>query len=211
MKPSFRSPGAALFDRWRIARAFDRGEALPPQLEARVRRDPLLRQYCDGLERVERDLRSGVQEARRAPPSNLRASILAELERDARRALERHGPGARGAMGSPSRFAQPGLAIAAAALVTTIVWLAWFDDALPPSSKEAAVVVTSARSEGARAASAVNSALGGFELGSPGASRLAIDAPLFAEASNVARDTSQAARFLLNRVTTPFMLRASPR
>jgi hypothetical protein len=142
---------------------------------------------------IERALTADASAARRAPPARLRASILGQLDAEAAPRVETESVRER------SRFVRPLLAVAAGVLIAGLVWLATRADAPPPVQTASNASPTPERT------SDVKSALSSLRPG------VAIDGPLLAEAENLSRDTTRATRYLLDRVTTPFLPRGTPR
>ncbi len=146
---------------------------------------------------LERALITDANAARRAPPARLRASILSQLDAEA---APLSSPLADDtAIRARSRSVRPMLAVAAGVLLAGLVWLALRTN--PTSNLQTA----SNASAPSQRTNDVKSALSSLTQGA------AIDGPLLAEAENLSRDTTRATRYLLDRVTTPFLPRSTPR
>lgn len=144
---------------------------------------------------LERALREDAHDARRDPPARLRASILAALDAQATPHVANVTTRAR------SRAVRPMLAVAAGVLLAGLVW--FFARANQPSPSP--LQTASSPSSASQRTNDVKSALSSLRQGA------AIDGPLLAEAENLSRDTTRATRYLLDRVTTPFLQRSAPR
>jgi len=142
---------------------------------------------------LERALIADADAARRGPPPRLRASILARL--DAQPAAQVGGAPLR----ARSRATRPMLAVAAGVLLAGLVWVATRSNPTQPLQTASSASSTTQRPN------ELQLALSSLRQGA------AIDGPLLAEAENLSRDTTRATRYLLDRVTTPFLPRSASR
>jgi hypothetical protein len=144
------------------------------------------------LSPLERALSTDANASRRDPPARLRASILGRLDAEPAPRVETETVRER------SRVLRPLLAVAAAVLIAGLAWLALRSGAPSPAQTVSGASATSSRTNG------IELALTSLRPG-------AIDDPLLAEAQNLSHDTTRATRYLIDRVSMPFLPRTTPR
>jgi hypothetical protein len=121
----------------------------------------------------------------------LRASILSRLDAEPAPRVDAETVRER------SRGLRPLLAVAAGVLIAGCAWLALRSPA-PSPAQTASNASATPRTNG------IELALTSLRPG-------AIDDPLLAEAQNLSHDTTRATRYLIDRVSMPFLPRTTPR
>jgi hypothetical protein len=158
------------------------------------------------LSPLERALSADANAARRTPPARVRDAILSQLEAQSAQRSSAPEDEIEPVRGRP-RLLRPLLAVAAGVLIVGLAWLVARPAA--PSSTHTASGATPTPASGMPAngmpATGIETALTSLRPD------VAIDGPLLAEAENLSRDTTRATRYLIDRVTTPFLPRSKPR